>query len=131
MGGTLVNEEVTVTALPWIERQKVDPNHQYVAMASRLPLKSHGAIEGFLRGTLAIRHQLGKTSGLVGYALNAQLGRKTFWTFSVWDNQTKLDAFAPSDPHHHIIQQLKPRMGQSTFRFFRSPPAAFPSPGTK
>ena len=42
-------------ALPWAQRQAVDPGRQYVAMASRLPLKRRRSIPGFLRDTLAIR----------------------------------------------------------------------------
>jgi hypothetical protein len=68
-------------ALPWVQRQPVEPQRQYVAMASRLPLKADRSIPGFLRDTLQIRRQLAGTDGLVGYALNAQLARKTFSTF--------------------------------------------------
>ena len=70
-------------ALPWLERQPIDPQRQYVAMASRLPLKSYRFIPGFMRDTMRIRRQLGQAAGLVSYTLNAGLARKTFWTFSV------------------------------------------------
>jgi hypothetical protein len=73
--------EVPMPALPWTARQAVDPGREYLAMASRLPLKSHRSIPGFLRDATAIRRQLARASGLVGYALDAELGRKTFWTF--------------------------------------------------
>jgi len=105
-------------ALPWLERQPIDPERLYVAMASRLPLRSYRFIPGFLRNTLQIRRQLAQTPGLVGYALNAGLVRKTFWTFSVWDDQASLDKFAASDPHKRIIGRLRPRMGQTRFEFF-------------
>jgi heme-degrading monooxygenase HmoA len=107
-----------VPALPWLERQPIDSHREYVAMASRLPLKSHRFIPGFLRDTLQIRRQLAETPGLVGYALNAGLARKTFWTFSVWEDQASLDRFAASDPHRRIIGRLRPRMGQARFEFF-------------
>ena len=97
-------------ALPWTARQPVDPGREYLAMASRLPLKSHRSIPGFLRA---------HASGLVGYALDAELGRKTFWTFSVWEDQASLDAFASSDPHRRIIRRLQPMMGKTRFEFFR------------
>ena len=60
-------------ALPWVGRQDIDPDRDYVVMASRLPLKAHRYIPGFLRDTLRIRRQLARTEGLVAYALNAQL----------------------------------------------------------
>jgi heme-degrading monooxygenase HmoA len=108
----------SMPALPWAQRQAVDPGRQYMAMASRLPLRRHRSIPGFLRDTLAIRRQLARTGGLIGYALDAQLARKTFWTFSVWQDQASLDAFAAADPHRAIIRRLRPLMGQTRFEFF-------------
>jgi hypothetical protein len=105
-------------ALPWAQRQTIQPDHEYQAMASRLPLKRHRSIPSFLWDTLAIRRQLAKAPGLVGYALDARLGAKTFWTFSVWEDRASLDAFARSDPHQRIIQGLRPVMGESRFEFF-------------
>jgi heme-degrading monooxygenase HmoA len=105
-------------ALPWLERQPIDPQREYVAMASRLPLKSYGSVPGFLRDTMQIRRQLAQTPGLVGYTLNAGLARKTFLTFSVWEDQASLDRFAASDPHRNIIARLRPRMLPTKFEFF-------------
>ena len=85
-------------ALPWSHRQVIDPDHVYVVMASRLPLKAHRFIPGFLVDTLRIRRQLARTEGLVAYALNAQLARKTFWTYSVWIDQGSLDTFPAPIP---------------------------------
>ena len=105
-------------ALPWAQREVIDPNASYLAMASRLPLEHHRSVPSFLRDVLAIRRQLAKTEGLVGYALDAELARKTFWTFSVWKDRESLDSFARSDPHRRIIQRLRPLMGGTRFEFF-------------
>jgi quinol monooxygenase YgiN len=104
-------------ALPWASRRAVEPGRTYVAMASRLPLKRRRSIPGFLRDALAIRRQLARADGMVGYALDAELARKTFWTFSVWEDQASLDAFASSDPHRAIIRRLRPLMGPTRFEF--------------
>ena len=104
-------------ALPWVERHAVDPDHEYLAMASRLPLKSYRFIPGFLLDAMRIRRQLANTSGLLGYGLNAQLTHKTFWTFSVWEDQSSLDAFAGTDPHRRITRGMQPRMEESRFEF--------------
>ena len=114
-------------ATPWVERQPIDPNRDYVAMASRLPLARYRSIPGFLRDTLAIRRQLAQARGLVGYALNAELTRKRFWTFSVWEDRASLDAFASSDPHRRIIRRLAPLMGQTRFEFMRVPGSELPA----
>ena len=113
-------------ALPWAQRRAVEPGRMYVAMASRLPLKRRRSIPGFLRDTLAIRRQLARADGLVGYALDAELARKTFWTFSVWEDQASLDAFASSDPHRAIIRRLRPLMGPTRFEFFQVPGSDLP-----
>jgi heme-degrading monooxygenase HmoA len=105
-------------ALPWSSRQTVEPDRQYTAMASRLPLKSYGSIPGFLRDTMRIRRQLAGSAGLVGYGLNAQLTRRTFWTFSVWESEDALKSFAATDPHRGIVQRLKPKMDKTHFEFF-------------
>jgi hypothetical protein len=88
-----------MTALPWVERQQIDPSATYVAMASRLRVKAHRHIPGFLRRTIVIRRQLATASGLIGYGLDAQVIRRTFWTFSIWEDQASPDLFAGSDPH--------------------------------
>jgi heme-degrading monooxygenase HmoA len=98
-------------ALPWTQRQPVDPGRTYLAMASRLPLRRRRSIPGFLRDAMAIRRQLARARGMVGYALDAELARKTFWTFSVWEDQASLDAFAASDPHRAITRRLRPLWG--------------------
>jgi hypothetical protein len=87
-------------------------------MASRLPLRRHRWVPSFLRDTLRIRRQLAEAEGLVGYGLNAQLTRKTFWTFSVWVDRASLDAFADADPHRTIIGRIRPRMDETRFEFF-------------
>jgi heme-degrading monooxygenase HmoA len=105
-------------ALPWVQRRATEPGRSYLAMASRLPLQRHRSIPGFLRDAMAIRRQLARADGLIGYALDAEVGRKTFWTFSVWESQASLDAFAASDPHQAITRRLQPLMGPTRFEFF-------------
>jgi heme-degrading monooxygenase HmoA len=113
-------------ALPWTTRREVDPGRTYLAMASRLPLKRHRSIPGFLRDALAIRRQLAGADGIVGFALDAEVARKTFWTFSVWEDQASLDAFAASDPHLAITRRLAPLMGRTRFEFFPIPGSDLP-----
>jgi hypothetical protein len=113
-------------ALPWTQRRAADPGRTYLAMASRLPLRRRRSIPGFLRDTAAIRRQLARADGMVGYALDAELARKTFWTFSVGDVQARHDAFASSDPHRAIIRRLRPLMGQTRFEFFQIPGSDLP-----
>ncbi len=102
-------------ALPWTSREKIDPERSYVVMSTKLPLRRARSIMGFLRDTFAVRRQLASAEGLVGYALDADLRHRTFWTFSVWTDNEHLQAFAASDPHRQIIARLRPLMGQTRF----------------
>jgi heme-degrading monooxygenase HmoA len=108
-------------ALPWVRREAIDPDLTYVAMASRLPLSHYRSVPGFMRDALAIRRQLAEAPGLIGYALDAELAKRTFWTFSVWRKREDLDSFAASDPHRRIITRLRPLMGETRFEFFPLP----------
>jgi hypothetical protein len=64
---------------------------------------------------MAIRRQLAGTEGLIGYALDAKLLRKTFWTVSAWTDRDKLAAFNKADPHHGSVAAIRPAMGRTTF----------------
>jgi heme-degrading monooxygenase HmoA len=105
-------------AFPWEQTVDIDPSASYVAMASLLPLVRHRSVPGFLRDAMAIRRQIRRAKGLIGFALDADLPKKTFWTFSVWETREDLDDFARSDPHQCIINRLRPLMGPSRFEFF-------------
>jgi len=114
-------------AFSWTSHEPVNPDRTYVVMASRLPLRRSRSVPGFLRDTLAIRRQLRSADGLVGYALDADLLRHTFWTFSVWRDGDALDAFAASDPHRQIIARLRPLMGETRFSTSTMVGSAIPS----
>jgi hypothetical protein len=87
-------------------------------MASRLPLRSHLRIPSFLTATRRIRRQLAAAPGLVGYALDAKLLGKTFWTVSAWHSREQLEAFAATDPHRRDVARIRPNMEPTTFVFW-------------
>jgi heme-degrading monooxygenase HmoA len=105
-------------ALPWTTVRTPDPTTTYVAFATRLPLSRHRYIPGFLRDTVRIRRQLRGAPGLLGYGLLAELGRATFWTVSVWEDEAALRAFAAAEPHRSVMRRVPARMGASAFRPF-------------
>jgi hypothetical protein len=112
--------------LPWKAVHEVDPQTECTVMGSRLPLRHHWDIPGFLRLTMQIRRQLAATEGLVGYALGAQLWAKTFWTLSAWTDRDHLERFATTDPHHRGTDAIHPRMLESTFVFWTIRAAELP-----
>jgi hypothetical protein len=95
-------------------------------MASRLPLLSYRKIPHFLWLTLAVARQLERTSGLVGYTLLAQPGRRTFWTLSAWTDRQHLDAFVAAMPHLAVMARLRPHMGPTRFTTWTANGAALP-----
>lgn len=105
-------------AFPWTTGTTPDPEHECVVMASRLPLARYRHIPRFLAATMRIRRQLAGAEGLIGYALDAQLLRKTFWTLSAWENQQALNAFSKNDPHRARVDEIRPHMRPATFVFW-------------
>jgi hypothetical protein len=112
--------------LPWTTISEVDADTDTVVMASRLPLRSYLKVPGFLRRTLQIRKQLAHAPGLVGYALDAQLFRKTFWTVSAWTSREALEQFAGANPHHTATASIRPDMLPTTFVFWTAPAGDLP-----
>jgi hypothetical protein len=112
--------------LPWTSTGEVDATHDYVVMASRLPLARYRDIFGFLRASMEIRRQLAAADGLVGYGLDARLLRRTFWTLSVWRDDDALATFARSDPHDRHVRRIRPHMKPSTFVTWIVPGAQLP-----
>lgn len=113
-------------ALPWFKVSTVEPGTGLIVMASRLPLRHHRHIPGFLRWTLRIRHQLSQAPGLVGYSLDAHVVRKTFWTLSAWTSQEAMDAFVGADPHRSGMAAVRPHMGRPAFVFWTATPEDLP-----
>ncbi len=113
-------------ALPWSRTAAVEPATELTVMASRLPLRHHRHIPGFLRWTLRIRGQLSEAPGIVGYSLDAQVLRKTFWTLSAWTGQDAMEAFVRADPHRTAMAAIRPHMGQPTFVFWTVPASDLP-----
>ena len=115
-------------AIPWSSHADVGSATEVVVMASRLPLKRHRSIPGFMSATMKIRGQLGRAEGLVGYALDADLVHAVFWTVSAWQSREALDRFAGEDPHRTIIAGIRSQMAPTTFTFWSHPAAQLPVP---
>jgi hypothetical protein len=113
-------------ALPWKRNEAVDPDTEVTVMASRLPLRSHLRIPRFLTATLRIRRQLSAAPGLIGYALDAKLLDKTFWTVSAWQSREQLEAFAAADPHRRDVSKIRPQMEPTTFVFWSAKASDLP-----
>ena len=113
-------------ALPWSRVSTADQGTELTVMASRLPLRKHRHIPGFLRWTWRIRAQLAHAPGLVGYSLDAHPLGKTFWTVSAWTSREALEAFVHQDPHGVGVAAIRPHMKRSSFVFWTARPEDLP-----
>ena len=85
-------------AKPWVTFRRPDPDREYIALLSELPLKRFRDLGEFLLYAWQIQHQLRSAPGLVGYSLKARILKKRFWTLSVWEAETDLHQFVGQAP---------------------------------
>ena len=102
-------------ALPWKSFRKAEPQREYLALLSFLPVKSYWRLPAFVLGTVGVIKQLAAAQGLVAYSLLARPVSKHFWTLSVWEDETALKAFIHRPPHVRLMASLTPHMGQTRF----------------
>jgi hypothetical protein len=88
---------------------------EYLALLSYLPLKKYTKIPAVVKYSAQIEKQLQETKGLIGFAFQAELLKKQFWTLSVWENGDALNEFIGNLPHSEIMIKLSPYMNHPTF----------------
>jgi quinol monooxygenase YgiN len=102
-------------ASPWRTFGSLEPEHDYVALLSYLPLKSFWRIPHFFFYTAQVTKQLASADGVLGYSVLARPLSKQFWTLSAWKNDAALRAFVQHPPHVRIMTALNPHMGETKF----------------
>lgn len=100
---------------PWQTFGSPDPNGEFVALLSYLPLKSYWRVMPFFFYTAQVMKQLAKANGLLGHSLLARPLSKRFWTLSVWENEEALRVFVQHPPHVSIMAALAPHMDKTKF----------------
>ena len=113
-------------ALPWKSFAAPENDREYTALLTYLPLNKWRAIPKFMRYTSQIRHQLADSEGLIGYALDANVLNRDFWTLSVWEDEESLRRFAQRTPHGKVMTDLLSDMGQRSFFPFRVDDSSIP-----
>jgi heme-degrading monooxygenase HmoA len=100
---------------PWKSMKALEPDREYVVLASSIPPLSRSSTPRLFRGASAVRKQLARTDGVVGFSLLARPLRKQYATLSVWVDEHALSAFADHSPHHELMSELSPEMGATKF----------------
>jgi hypothetical protein len=104
-----------VPTKPWVTFRQPEPDREYLALLTELPLKRFRDLGSFLLHTWRIRAQLRRTPGLLGYSLRAHILRREFWTLSVWEGDAALREFVVASPHAQVMAALQGKMGQTRF----------------
>ena len=113
-------------ALPWKSFALPENDREYSALLTYLPLKRWRAIPKFMRYTSQIQRQLADSEGLIGYALDAKVLSRDFWTLSVWEDKASLRRFVQHNPHEKVMMDLLPHMGQTAFFPFNMDASSIP-----
>ena len=99
----------------WKWASLLEPDREYLVLASSIPPRSRRSTWRLFRGAGAVRKQLASTDGVVGYALLARPLVKQYATLSVWRDEDALAAFADAEPHRELMRTLRPDMGPTKF----------------
>jgi quinol monooxygenase YgiN len=102
-------------ASPWRAFGAPDPNGEFVALLSYLPLKSYRRVLPFFVYTAKVVEQLASAEGLLGYSVLAHPFSKRFWTLSAWNSEAALRTFVNHPPHVRIMTALTPHMDKTDF----------------
>ena len=100
---------------PWKWLGTLDPEQEYVVLASAIPAKSRRSTWRMFNGSRVVRKQLSGTDGVIGFSMLARPISKDYATLSVWRDEAALTAFAGADPHRGFMGALAPEMGPTKF----------------
>ena len=100
---------------PWKTVASLEPQTEYLVLASSIPPKSIRSTWRLFRGSAAVRRQLIGTDGVICFSMLARPFRKQYATLSVWRDESALDAFAATAPHTGLQSALLPEMGPTRF----------------
>jgi hypothetical protein len=100
---------------PWRWSASLEPDREYLVLASSIPPQSRRSTWRLFRGARAVRNQLAVTKGVIGFSLLARPLRNQYATLSVWTGPDALAKFADADPHRELVRNLTPAMGSTRF----------------
>ena len=103
--GNKSGSKITITA-GGVKMDQSSSTSEFVCAATFFPVRRWLDVIRFLRASFGVQRQLKETSGLVRYGLRTDFIRKRYWTFSVWTDQTSLDAFLQAEPHAAAMRRM-------------------------
>lgn len=100
---------------PWKTLGALDADTDYLVLASSIPPKSRSSTWKMFRGSRIVNKQLLRTEGVLGFAMLAEPLAKRYATLSVWRDEAALNAFARTQPHGRLMNELAPAMNEPKF----------------
>ena len=99
----------------WKSLGTAQPDQEYLALLTYLPLKKYRTIPRFLGYAKRVEAQLAETKGIIGYSLRAKFMQRSFWTLSVWESEEALQAFIHVGFHAGVMSVLMLDMAGPNF----------------
>ena len=100
---------------PWKGLGTAQPDQEYMALLTYLPVKKYRTIPRFLSYAKRVEAQLAETKGIIGYSLRAKFLQRSFWTLSLWESEEALQAFVYEGFHTGVMKVLISDMGATNF----------------
>jgi hypothetical protein len=102
-------------ALPWTRVLDLDPDAEYVVMATRFAVTSRRHLLGVMNSTHELWRSLPATVGLAGYGFAVSPLRGTLSTLTAWSDRSSLRAFVRGPLHASLVARTGPLMRSSLF----------------
>jgi len=100
--------------LPWTRVTAVDPEHEYVVMATRF-VANRRHLVGIMGSTQQLWQSLPTTPGLAGYAFDVSPVRGTLSTLTAWHDRRSLATFVRGQLHDALVASTDLVMKESLF----------------
>lgn len=98
---------------PWKKLQDLDPDREYVAVATDVTPRSRRSTGRLFVGAQKATRQIVEAPGCLGVATLARPLRKQYRTISLWESEEAVAAFARSGDHGALMRDLGPELASS------------------
>jgi hypothetical protein len=97
--------------IPWRKLREPDRDHVYVVSVGVFVVDRARNVPAFVRHAARVRRVVHRTPGLVGYALMADLGLRTFTEMAAFESVHAMRRFAAGPVHAAAIRAMLPHIG--------------------
>jgi quinol monooxygenase YgiN len=101
------------------------PDQQVVVSITHVVVKPDHK-SAFFKETMAVRDGMGKTPGIIGYAVRREIFGNQGWTVSVWRDEESLRRFVFTPQHMNAMTVGEPMLEASYFYRVKVPYSSLP-----